>query len=106
MNLLATIPTGNMISTGTTLVRATKACHDRGARRIHAFATHGLFSGNAGDELMQAGVEKIVTSNTVPPFRLTGLPASQLIEAVDVAPLFAEAIRRLHENRSLDDVSG
>ena len=96
----------DMISTGTTLVRAAKACHDRGARRIQAFATHGLFSGDAGNALMQAGLEKIVTSNSMPPFRLTGLPASQLVETVDVAPLFAEAIRRLHENRSLDDVSG
>jgi ribose-phosphate pyrophosphokinase len=93
----------DMISTGTTLVRAAKACRDRGARRIHAFATHGLFSGDAGIALTQAGLEKIVTSNTVPPFRLRGKPASQIFEAVDVAPLFAEAIRRLHEYKPLND---
>lgn len=94
----------DMISTGTTLARAAKACGERGARRIYAFATHGLFSGNAGDELSQAGLERIVTANTVPPFRLTGKPASQLVEAIDVAPLFAEAVRRLHENGSLNDL--
>jgi ribose-phosphate pyrophosphokinase len=93
----------DMISTGSTLVRAARACRERGARRIHAFATHGLFSGNAADKLMQAGLERIVVSNTVPPFRLSGTPAEQLIDIVDVAPLFAIAIRRLHENKPLSE---
>src|SRR5690606_9607081 len=88
----------DMISTGSTIVRAAEACREHGARRIHAFATHGLFSGNAADKLVQAGLEKIVISNSVPPFRLSGTPAEQLIDIVDVAPLFAIAIRRLHEN--------
>ena len=89
----------DMISTGSTIVRAAKACRERGASRIHAFATHGLFSGNAADKLMQAGLEKIVVSNSVPPFRLSGTPAEQLLDIVDVARLFATAIRRLHENK-------
>jgi len=93
----------DMISTGSTIVRAAKACRERGASRIHAFATHGLFSGNAADKLMQAGLERIVVSNTVPPFRLSGTPAEQLIDIVDVAPLFAIAIRRLHENKPLSE---
>src|SRR5690606_21705307 len=53
----------DMISTGSTLVRAAEACREHGARRIHAFATHGLFSGDAGDKLMQAGLELVVVSN-------------------------------------------
>lgn len=93
----------DMISTGSTIVRAAKACRERGASRIHAFATHGLFSGNAADKLMQAGLEKIVVSNSVPPFRLSGTPAEQLLDIVDVAPLFATAIRRLHENKPLSE---
>ena len=48
----------DMISTGSTIVRAAEACREHGARRIHAFATHGLFSGNAADKLMQAGLER------------------------------------------------
>lgn len=94
----------DMVSTGSTLVRAAEACLEHGARRIHAFATHGLFSGDAGDVLIQAGLERIVVSSTVPPFRLSGKPAEPLLEVVDVAPLFAEAVRRLHENRSLSDL--
>jgi len=93
----------DMISTGSTIVRAAKACRERGASRIHAFATHGLFSGNAADKLMQAGLEKIVVSNSVPSFRLSGTPAEQLLDIVDVAPLFATAIRRLHENKPLSE---
>src|SRR5690606_26119371 len=86
----------DMISTGSTLVRAAAACLKHGARRIYAFATHGLFSGDAGDKLTQASLEKIVVSNTVPMFRLAGKPAERLFETVDVTLLFASAIRRLH----------
>ena len=94
----------DMVSTGSTLVRAAEACREHGARRIHAFATHGLFSGDAGDVLVQAGLERIVVSSTVPPFRLSGRPAEALIDVADVAPLFAEAIRALHEEKSLSDL--
>ena len=94
----------DMVSTGSTLVRAAKACREHGARRIQAFATHGLFCGDAGDKLMQAGLERIVVSNTVPPFRISGTPAEQLVDVVDVAPLFAAAIRRLHEDKSLSEL--
>jgi len=94
----------DMISTGSTLLRAVDACRQRGARRIDAFATHGLFSGDASKRLMPPGLEKIVVSDTVPPFRLAEDLARKHIEAVGVAPLFAAAIRNLHESRSLDEL--
>jgi len=87
----------DMISTGATLIRAIDVCRQHGARRIHAFATHGLFSGDAGKRLMTAGVEKIIVTDTVPPFRLSPHAIENHIEVVSVAPLFAAAIRRLHE---------
>lgn len=94
----------DMISTGTTLLRAVDACRQRGAQRIHAFATHGLFSGGAGSRLVHDGLEKIVVSDTVPPFRLTEHAARKHIETVSVAPLFASAIRSLHENGSISEL--
>ena len=88
----------DMISTGSTLVRAVDACRQRGARRISAFATHGLFSGEAGKALERSGLEKIVVSDTVPPFRLAGSALMDKLDVVSVAPLFANAIRNMHEN--------
>ncbi len=87
----------DMISTGATLIRAIDVCRQNGARRIHAFATHGLFSGDADKRLMTAGVEKIIVTDTVPPFRLSQDAVENHVEVVSAAPLFAAAIRRLHE---------
>lgn len=94
----------DMISTGATMVRAIDACRQRGARRFHVFATHGLFSGEAGKWLIPPGVEKVVVTNTVPPFRLADELVQHHLEIVNVAPLFAAAIRTLHENRALDEL--
>ena len=94
----------DMISTGATLLRAVDACRQHGARRIHAFATHGLFSGDAGKRLMAAGLEKIIVTDTVPPFRLPQGTVEKHVEIVSIAPLIAAAIRRLHEGRSLSDL--
>lgn len=91
----------DMISTGATLLRAVDACRQHGARRIHAFATHGLFSGDAGNRLMSAGFEKIIITDTVPPFRLSRDAFAKHVEVVSIAPLLAAAIRRLHESWAL-----
>ncbi|MCL4764610.1 MAG: ribose-phosphate diphosphokinase [Hyphomicrobiaceae bacterium] len=95
----------DMISTGATLVRASNACREHGARRIHAFATHGLFSGGAEGLLVPAGIEKIIVTDTVPPFRLSEAAVGRHVETVSVAPLFAAAVRRLHESGSLSELA-
>lgn len=94
----------DMISTGTTLVRAAEACRAHGAHRMQAFATHGLFSGAAGQRLAAAGLEKIIVTDTVPPFRLQQDAVDNQVEIVSVAPLFAAAVRRLHEGGSVSDL--
>jgi ribose-phosphate pyrophosphokinase len=88
----------DMISTGTTLVEAAQTLHERGAKAVYACATHGLFAANAvniiGDSLL---LETIVT-NTVP-LSVEGERAR--IKCISVAPLFAEAIMRIHKDLSL-----
>lgn len=59
----------DLISTGGTLLRAGEACHKAGARQIYAAAAHGLFTG--GTELLASPLfERIVLTDSVPPFRL------------------------------------
>jgi ribose-phosphate pyrophosphokinase len=88
----------DMISTGGTLAEAARALKERGAEAVYACATHGVF---AGDALAIIGgsvlVETIVT-NTIP------LPPNYegtRIKVISVAPLFAEAIMRIHKDLSL-----
>lgn len=95
----------DLISSGTTLGRAIAACRARGARRILAAASHGLFNEKAGDLLTNPDLEQLVVTDTVPPFRLDAAARSKL-RIVSVAPLFAEAIRRIHSGGSLVELMG
>ena len=95
----------DMISTGTTLARSVRACAAAGARGVIAAATHGLFSGKAAEVLADEALLEIIVTNTVPPFRLEGTPVGQKTTVLDVAPLFAEAIKRMHDGGSLTDLA-
>lgn len=91
----------DLISSGTTLARAAEACRTRGASKIYAAATHGVFVGAAGQALSHPALEKVVITNTIPPFRLDPEIIRARLVALDAAGLFAEAIRRIHNDESL-----
>lgn len=91
----------DLISSGTTIARAVAACHANGARRIHAAASHGLFMGKAGQLLADPALGELVVTDTVPPLRLDPAVASAKLKVLSVAPLFAEAIRRMHTGGSI-----
>lgn len=93
----------DMISSGTTLLRAANACHDQGAKNIYAFATHGLFVEKANKILKDAALDKIIITNTVARHDCIVEIKNKLI-VLDVAPLFAEAIHRIHSGDSLVDL--
>jgi ribose-phosphate pyrophosphokinase len=89
----------DLISSGTTLARAAAACG--GARKIYAAASHGLFAQKAGEVLGASAIERLVVTDTVPPFRLTAGAARDKLTVLSTAPLFAEAICRMHSGGSL-----
>jgi len=95
----------DMIASGGTMVRAGRACRDRGALSVHALAAHGLFTGDAGTRLAGPALDGTVVTDTVPPFRIEGTPAEARIEVVGAAPILAEAIRRLHAGRSVAELT-
>jgi len=97
----AAIIVDDLISTGTTMTRAATACRERGAARVFAAAAHGLFVGDASEVLMDPAIESIVITDTVPPFRLDPAVARDRLVVIEVAPLLAAAIKRLHEGGSL-----
>lgn len=91
----------DLISTGTTLDRAARACRSAGAQRAIAAVTHGLFLGEAERLLRDSPLETLLVTNTVPPFRLTAETIATRLTVLDVTPLLAEALRRLHTGGSL-----
>ncbi len=94
----------DMIASGGTMIRAAEACHDRGARAFYALAAHGLFVGDADKALKDERIAKTVITDTIPPFRLQDQTVCDHLEIVSAAPLFADAIRRLSENRSINEL--
>ena len=93
----------DLIRTGTTIARAARACRRQGARTVYAAASHGLFAANANAVLADPAVERIVVTDTVPPFRL-GDELRGKVTVLDSSELFAEAIRRIHGGGSIADL--
>lgn len=91
----------DLISSGTTIVRAARACRDSGATRVLAMATHGVFAGAAEEVLADPALERVVVTNSIPPVGLSSEFASQKLTVLDAAPLVAEAIRRIDGGGSL-----
>lgn len=92
----------DMISSGRTLLVGVEAIEKAGGRVRGAVATHGLFVGKSNEyigELMAKGVTIIVT-DTVNPYRLDTQLRQQL-KVIPTAPLFAEAVRCIHNEESL-----
>jgi ribose-phosphate pyrophosphokinase len=94
----------DLISTGGTLVRAARAARARGARRVLACVAHGLFMPGAETALADPAIDRIIATDSVPAFRLPPGPVRDKLETVSAAPLLAETIRRLHENKPLSDL--
>ncbi|MDZ7754104.1 MAG: ribose-phosphate pyrophosphokinase [Gammaproteobacteria bacterium] len=96
----------DMVSSGGTLVRAARACRDHGAARIYAAATHGLFTGDAATTLNDPALDALVVTDSIPPFRLDGTAARDKLAVLDVAPMLAHAVGRVHEGGSIQKLMG
>src|ERR671937_2345142 len=85
----------DMITTGGTVTSAVVALKQARAGRVFIAATHPVFTGSAVERLRAAPVEEVIVTNSIPiPPAKQGPP----ITVLNVAPLLAEAIIRVHEN--------
>ena len=94
----------DLISTGGTLLRTARSARAAGAKRVIALVTHGLFMQGSAEVLADPAIEQFVISDAVLPFRLQKPEQNKKLTILPSAPLLAEAIRRLHEERSLTDL--
>ncbi len=88
----------DMIDTAGTLIQAVDALKREGARRILAAAVHGVLSGPAIKRISESVLEEVVITNSVP---LTPDKQVGKVRVLSVAPLVAEAIRRIHDEESV-----
>ena len=89
----------DMIDTAGTLVKAAEAIKNAGATSVRACATHPVFSGEAIERINKSVLEEVIVSDSI---RLTkeGRESSK-IKVLSFAPLIGEAIKRIHEEKSV-----
>ncbi len=91
----------DIITTGGTVAKLATALRAQGANKVLIAATHPVLTGDAIEKLKKADVEEVIVTDTVPvPQEKQGPP----ITVLSVAPLLAEAIIRVHENRSVSEL--
>ena len=88
----------DMIDTGGTLLQAVEALKREGARRILACGVHPVLSGPAIARIEGSALEEVIVTNSIP---LGPEKRNKKITVLTVAPLLAEAIRRIHAEESV-----
>ena len=91
----------DMISTAGSICGAARLVHEAGAREIHIAATHGVMCGPAIEKLRDAPIDSIVVTDSIPIPEEKQLP--NLVQ-LTVAPLLAEAIKRIHHDQSISEL--
>src|SRR5438874_2129851 len=85
------------ISAGT-LVEAAEQLVERGARSVTAVVTHGVFAEGSMERLDQSPIERLIVTDSI---ETQPVELSAKVTVVSVAPLFAEAIGRIHRRESI-----
>lgn len=89
----------DIIDTAGTMVKAADVLKKNGAISVIALGTHAVFSGNAIEKIENGALDEVAVSNSIP-FENT----SKKIKVLSVAPLFAEVMRRIYHNESVNSL--
>ena len=104
MNILGEIKGKNLIivddlvATASSLVEAAAALKKQGGREIYAAITHPILSGPAIKRISDSVIKKLFVTNTIP---VENGKKHKKIEVLSIAPLLAEAIKRIHNEESV-----
>lgn len=88
----------DMVDTAGTMVKAATALKNKGATSVMACATHAVLSGKAYDNIENGELDELIVTNT-----LESKPHEKIV-VLTVAPLFAEVIRRVYHNESVNSL--
>jgi ribose-phosphate pyrophosphokinase len=89
------------ILTGGTIVNAANALLDAGVTEVYCCATHPVFSPAAPKLLGESAFKEVVVTDSVP---LTKEQKVGNLTVLSIAPLMGEAIKRIHEGRSVGEL--
>lgn len=89
----------DMITSAGSMAGAVRVAKENGALSVTVSATHGLFVAQAFQKLLESGADEVIVTDTVPQDRER--PEGLKVTVLSVAPLLAEAINRIHRNKSV-----
>lgn len=92
----------DIIDTAGTLINTVQALQGNGARRIFAACVHPVLSGPAMERINSSSIERVFCTNTLPVD--DKVQKSPILAPLSIAPLLAEAIRRIHEGASVSSL--
>src|SRR5689334_2414540 len=89
----------DMVDTAGTLCHAAKALKEHGAAKVFAYCTHPVLSGRAIENIENSVLDELVVTNTIP--LSAAAQACARIRQLDIAPVVAEAVRRISNEESI-----
>ncbi|UDG79818.1 ribose-phosphate pyrophosphokinase [Candidatus Steffania adelgidicola] len=89
----------DMIDTGGTLCKAAEALKEHGAKRVFAYATHPIFSGNAYTNIKKSVIDEVIVCDTIP--LDPAIKALPNVRTLTLSGMLAEAIRRISNEESI-----
>ncbi|HPE45720.1 MAG TPA: ribose-phosphate pyrophosphokinase [Deltaproteobacteria bacterium] len=92
----------DIVDTAGTLTNGAMALLENGARKVASCCTHGVLSGPAISRLMESGIEELIITDTIPLGEKA--KACGKITVLTVAPLLAEAIKRIYTGASVSEL--
>ncbi|MEK7683694.1 MAG: ribose-phosphate pyrophosphokinase [Nitrospirota bacterium] len=97
-----TIILDDMIDTAGTIAQAASALKEKGAKKVLAACTHAVLSGPAIDRINSSVIEELIVTNTI---KLDSKQEKcKKLTVLSIAPLLAEAIKRIHEESSISSL--
>lgn len=88
----------DMIDTAGTITLAAQALEDAGATEVYACCTHPVLSGPAIERIENSVMKKVIVTDSI---QLTEDKMSDKIVQISVSELMGDAIKRIHENKSV-----
>lgn len=91
----------DMIDTGGSISKAAQALKEQGAKDVFCLISHPVFSGEAPKKLAEAPFSELICTNSIP---VPDEKKFSNLKILSIAPLFAEAIKRIHKGESVSSL--
>ena len=90
----------DIVDSAATLIKGAEALMAHGAKRVSAYITHGVLSGEAAKRVADSSLDRLVVTDSI----AADSKATAKIERLSIAPLLGEAIRRISEEESVSSL--